>query len=66
MYCQGLKDSVKAKLMRSGAQLDALHQLIEESIRIDNALYELYLEMRPVRTSATPNILKSRSKGQFS
>jgi hypothetical protein len=66
MYRQGLKDSVKAELMRSGAQLDALHQLIEESIRIDNALYELHLEMRPVRTSTTPNTSKPRSKGRFS
>jgi hypothetical protein len=48
MYRQGLKDTVKAKLIRSGAQIDTLHTLIEESIRIDNALYELYLESRPV------------------
>jgi hypothetical protein len=66
MYRQGLKDTVKAELMRSGALLETLPQLIEESIKIDNALHELYLEMRPVRTPTTPNTSKPRSKGRFS
>jgi hypothetical protein len=64
MYRQGLKDTVKAELMRSGAQIDTLHTLIEESIRIDNALYELYLESRPVRTLATANTSKPRHHGR--
>jgi hypothetical protein len=64
MYRQGLKDTVKAELMRSGAQLDTLQQLINESIRIDNALRELYLETRPVKTLTAPNTSKPRYQGR--
>jgi hypothetical protein len=66
MYRQGLKDTVKAELMRSGAQIDTLHSLIEESINLDNALHKLYLETRPVKTPAIPNTSKPRGKGRFS
>jgi hypothetical protein len=66
MYRQGLKDTVKAELMRSGAQMDTLQSLIEESVRIDNALYELHLESRPTRTSTVANTSKPRNKGRFS
>ena len=54
MYKQGLKDTVKAELMRSGAQIDTLNTLINESIRLDNELYELAIEMRAERTFHAP------------
>ena len=66
MYKQGLKDTVKAELMRSGAQVDTLQALIDESVRLDNALYELFLESRPIRTTTQPNTSKPRSKGRYS
>jgi hypothetical protein len=47
MFRQGLKNDVKMELMRSGAQLDTLDDLIQESINIDTRLYELSLELRP-------------------
>jgi hypothetical protein len=46
MYKQGLKDKVRIKLMRSGTTIDTLDQLIEESIRLDNELYEFELEFK--------------------
>ena len=46
MYRQGLKDKVRMEILRSGAATDTLDQLIEESIRIDNELYEFELESR--------------------
>ena len=44
MYRQGLKPAVRRELMRSGANIDTLAELIEEAIRVDNDLYELALE----------------------
>jgi len=46
MYKQGLKNSVKAELMRTGASLDTLDRLYEESIRIDGDLFELNMDTR--------------------
>jgi hypothetical protein len=46
MYKQGLKDKVRIELMRSGAEITTVEQLIEESIRLDNELYEYELETR--------------------
>ena len=37
--------------MRSGATLNTLTDLIQESVRVDNALYELYQEIRPVKAN---------------
>jgi hypothetical protein len=51
MYRQGLKNNVKAELMRSGAALDTLEQLYQESIRIDGDLHELAMETRGNITS---------------
>ena len=46
MYRQGLKPMVRRELMRSGANITNLNELIEEAIRLDNELYELALEER--------------------
>lgn len=40
MYRQGLKSQVRMELMRSGARIATLDELINESIRLDNVLYE--------------------------
>jgi hypothetical protein len=64
MYRQGLKDTVKAELMRSGVLTDTLPVLINESIRVDNALHELYLETHPVKTLTTANTSKPRYNGR--
>ncbi|KAF2280025.1 uncharacterized protein EI97DRAFT_368713, partial [Westerdykella ornata] len=47
MYRQGLKNNVKLELMRSGATMDTLDELINESIRVDSNLYKLSLELYP-------------------
>jgi hypothetical protein len=44
MFKQGLKERVRTELMRSGANIVTLDDLIEEATRIDNDLYELELE----------------------
>ena len=59
MFRQGLKPRVKEELMRSGATLDTLDDLIKESIDIDNRLYELDCELSrgtrtPFRNAITP------------
>ena len=59
MFRQGLKPRVKEELMRSGATLDTLDDLIKESIDIDNRLYELDCELgrgtqTPFRSAITP------------
>ncbi|EMD90171.1 hypothetical protein COCHEDRAFT_1045051, partial [Bipolaris maydis C5] len=46
MYRQGLKPMVRRELMRSGANVTNLDELIAEAIRLDNELYELALEER--------------------
>ena len=51
MFRQGLKPRVKEELMRSGARLDTLDELMKETIDIDNRLYELDQELG--RTSHT-------------
>jgi hypothetical protein len=62
MFKQGLKDRVREELMRSGAAQDNLQQLMEESIRIDNELYELYLEKQSFhRKKDTANTGKKRN-----
>ncbi|KAI1686157.1 reverse transcriptase [Pyrenophora tritici-repentis] len=61
MYRQGLKERVKEELMRSGVAINNLQDLIRESIRIDNALYELQQEIRPVRANQSVQ----RTKGRF-
>ncbi|KAK1911202.1 hypothetical protein P3342_011804 [Pyrenophora teres f. teres] len=61
MYRQGLKERVKEELMRSGVTINNLQDLIRESIRIDNALYELQQEIRPVRANQSVQ----RTKGRF-
>jgi len=63
MYRQGLKDNVKAELMRSGVFNFTLRDLIEESIRLDNGLYELYLETRSRRTPQP--LQKRRQENRF-
>ncbi|KAK1917080.1 hypothetical protein P3342_001662 [Pyrenophora teres f. teres] len=47
--------------MRSGVTINNLQDLIRESIRIDNALYELQQEIRPVRANQSVQ----RTKGRF-
>jgi hypothetical protein len=44
MYKQGLKPTVRVKLIRSGTVIKILEDLMNEAIRIDNDLYELKLE----------------------
>jgi hypothetical protein len=46
MFKQGLKEQVRAELMRTNARTDSLDELINETIRLDNELYELQLEAR--------------------
>ena len=46
MYKQGLRPTVRAELMRSGITIDNLETLQNESIRLDNELFELALEER--------------------
>jgi hypothetical protein len=46
MYKQGLKLEVRAELMRSGARVNNLDELINKTICLDNALYELRLAER--------------------
>jgi hypothetical protein len=68
MYRQGLKDIVKRELMRSGAALDDLNNLIEESICINNNLYKLALEVRAKRhpqDNKTPKQLFYPNIGQY-
>ncbi|KAE8846669.1 hypothetical protein HRS9139_01236 [Pyrenophora teres f. teres] len=47
--------------MRSGVTINNLQDLIRESIRIDNAFYELQQEIRPVRANQS----MQRTKGRF-
>jgi hypothetical protein len=47
MFRQGLKNNVKIELMRSGASLDTLNDVINKAINIDTCLYELSLELQP-------------------
>lgn len=54
MYRNGLKENVKDELMRSGASLETLENLIVESIRIDDMLYERQMEKRHFHGKATP------------
>lgn len=44
MYKQGLKLNVKQELMRTGAAITTLEELINEFIKLNNKLYELYKE----------------------
>ena len=46
MFRQGLKQTVKAELMRTGASTETLKDLIDVSIDIDNKLFELGTESR--------------------
>lgn len=46
MFRQGLKPRVKEELMRTGAVIDSLDQLVNEAIRVDSELYELQQELR--------------------
>jgi hypothetical protein len=70
MYKQGLRDNVKAELMRSGVQIDTLDTLINESIRLDNELREFAIKMRAERpfhvpkgkTTVTPNTGRYRGR----
>jgi hypothetical protein len=44
MFRKGLKPQVREELMRTSATTDTLEQLVDESIRLDNELYQLRLE----------------------
>ncbi|PZD24339.1 hypothetical protein A1F97_11143, partial [Pyrenophora tritici-repentis] len=46
--------------MRSGVAINNLQDLIRESIRIDNALYELQQEIQPVRANQSVQRIKGR------
>lgn len=46
MFRQGLKPTVKEELMRTGASIDTLNDLINTAIDIDIKLYELRQELR--------------------
>ena len=46
MFSRRLKDNVKDKLMRDGAQADDLQTLIKRAIDLDNRLYERNMEKR--------------------
>jgi hypothetical protein len=48
MYRRGLKEQVKDEMMRSGASIDTLEDMIQEAIRIDDMLYERQMEKRHV------------------
>ena len=53
MYRRGLKDNVKDELMRSGASMETLEELVVESIRIDDMLYERQMEKRHIQGKST-------------
>ena len=46
MFKQGLKPQVKTELMRTGASIETLDDLINTAIDIDVKLYELRQELR--------------------
>jgi hypothetical protein len=46
IYRQGLKPTVQRELIRSGATINTLEELVSEAIWVDNELYELVLEER--------------------
>jgi hypothetical protein len=50
MYKQGLKLEVRRELIRSGASITTLEELINEAIRLDNDLFELKLEEKTYAT----------------
>jgi hypothetical protein len=54
MYRQGLKTTVREELMRSGVTIANLDDLITESIRLDNELYEFNLESRNFARAEAP------------
>lgn len=69
MFRQGLKPNVRIELMRSGATLETLSVLIDESIRIDNNLYEFEKEARTFtnnrKTTQNPGRYQNRpNQGQ--
>ena len=53
IYRRGLKENVKDELMRSGATTDTLEDLICDSIRIDDMLYERQMEKRYILRRST-------------
>jgi hypothetical protein len=56
MFRQGLKPQVREELMRTNAVTETVDELIDESIRIDNELYQLKLETGSFeRKGHTPN-----------
>jgi hypothetical protein len=62
MYKQGLKPSVRMELMRSGGTINTLATLIEESIQIDNDLFELQLEERAFASRNTRGTNNGRNE----
>jgi len=50
MFKQGLKNDVRAELMRTGAGLEKLEDLINEAVRLDNQLHEFKLENQRQRS----------------
>ena len=55
MFRQGLKQTVKAELMRTRALTETLKDLINVSINIDNKLFELSTELRQDSTPRAGN-----------
>jgi hypothetical protein len=55
IYKQGLKDKVRIKLMRSGTTINTLDQLIKESVRLNNKLYEFELEFKAFQPQEEKN-----------
>ena len=46
IYRRGLKNSVKNKLIRTGAKINNIDYLIEKAIDIDDKLYKRSIERR--------------------
>jgi hypothetical protein len=62
MYRQGLKPDVRAELMRTGIKIETLDALIDESIRLDNELYQFRMENRAYGFGRQPPRLPNQGK----
>ena len=63
MYCRGLKENVKDKLMRSRGEFQTLEQLINKAIKINNKLYKRVIEKRYITGGRTYALL-GRFRGE--
>ena len=63
MYCYGLKENVKDKLISSKGEFQTLEQLINKAIKINNKLYKRAIKKRYITGGRTYALL-GRSRGK--